>query len=54
VAWIGPLTASSFRRSTRSAQAPDGTSSRNDAADQMISSDEIAPADRPWSANSSE
>jgi hypothetical protein len=37
-----------------SAQAPDGTSNRNDVADQMISSDEIALADRPWSANSSE
>jgi hypothetical protein len=37
-----------------SAQAPDGTSNRNEVADQMISSDEICDADSPWSANSSE
>jgi hypothetical protein len=37
-----------------SAQAPDGTSNRNDVADQMMSSDEMADGDSPWSANSSE
>jgi len=36
-----------------SAQAPDGTSSRNDVADQMMNIVEIWASDIPWSANSS-
>ena len=52
-AYTTPDSTSRWRRSTVSAQAPDGTSTRNDVADQMMNRVEICASDIPWSANSS-